>query len=129
MPIIDHSRAPEVPWRAGYRKWDITLAEQGVTSSFSLNTAEPGAGAPLHTHVMDELIVIVEGQLEVRIDGETHLVGKDHTLVIPPGVKHGFKVVGDQPAQLLVFFPTLEPYAPQHTSYLEGAAPSSVRGG
>ena len=24
MPIIDHSRAPEVPWRPGYRKWDIT---------------------------------------------------------------------------------------------------------
>ena len=83
MPIIDHSRASEVPWRPGYRKWDITRAEHGVTSTFSLNTAEPGAGAPLHTHVMDELIVIVEGRLEVRIDGETQLVGKDHTLVIP----------------------------------------------
>ena len=97
-----------------------------MTSTLSLNTAEPGAGAPLHTHTMDELIVIVEGQLEVRIDGESHLVGKDHTLVIPPGAEHGFKIVGDQPAQLLVFFPTLEPYAPQRTRYLEGAAPSSV---
>ena len=128
MPIIDHSRAPEVPWRPGYRKWDITRAEHGVTSTFSLNTAAPGAGAPLHTHTIDELIVIVEGQLEVRIDGETQIVGKDHTLVIPPGTEHGFKVVGDQPAQLLVFFPRLEPYAPQHTHYLEGAAPSSVKG-
>ncbi len=128
MPIIDHSRAPEVPWRSGYRKWDITQAENGVTSTFSINTAEPGAGAPLHTHVMDEVIVIVEGRLEVRIDGETHIVGRDHTLVIPPGAEHGFKVVGDQTAQLLVFFPTLEPYASQHTHYLEGAAPSSVRG-
>lgn len=82
----------------------------------------------LHTHVMDELIVIVEGQLEVRIDGETHLVGKDHTLVIPPGAEHRFKVVGDQPAQLLVFFRTLEPYAPLHTPCLEGAAPTSVGG-
>ncbi len=91
MPIIDHSKAPEVPWRTGYRKWDITQAEHGVTSTFSLNTAEPGAGAPLHTHVMD-------------------------------------KVVGDQSAQLLVFFPTLEPYSPEHTHYLEGAAPSSVKG-
>ena len=128
MPIIDHNQAQEVPWRPGYRKWDIAGRDQGVTSTFSLNTAEPGAGAPLHTHTIDELIVIVEGQLEVRIDGETQIVGKDHTLVISPGTEHGFKVVGDQPAQLLVFFPRLEPYAPQHTHYLEGAAPSSVKG-
>ena len=85
MPIVDHHQTPEVPWRPGYRKWDIAGAEQGVTSTLSINTAEPGAGAPLHTHTMDELIVIMEGALEVRIDGETYLVEKDHTIVVPPG--------------------------------------------
>ena len=85
MPIIDHSQAPEVPWRPGYRKWDITTHEHGVSTSLSLNTAEPGTGAPLHTHAIDELIVILSGALEVRINGETHRVEKDHTLVIPPG--------------------------------------------
>ena len=126
MPIVDHHQTPEVPWRPGYRKWDIAGAEQGVTSTLSINTAEPGAGAPLHTHTMDELIVIMEGALEVRIDGETHLVEKDHTVVIPPGAEHGFRVVGDGPAHLLVFFPTLDPYAEGHTHYLEGSRPSSV---
>ena len=126
MPIIDHSKAPEVPWRTGYRKWDITQAEHGVTSTFSLNTAEPGAGAPLHTHVMDELIVIVAGQLEVRIDGETHIVEKNHTVAIPPGTEHGFKIVGDHAAEMLVFFPALDPYSEGHTHYLEGARPASV---
>ena len=126
MPIINHSQTPEVPWRPGYRKWDVAGEEQGVTSTFSINTAEPGAGAPLHTHTIDELIVIEEGALEVRIDGETHLVGKDHTLVIPPGAEHGFKVVGDSPARLLVFFPALDPYSPRHTHYLEGSRPASV---
>jgi quercetin dioxygenase-like cupin family protein len=66
------------------------------------------------------------GTLEVRIDGETHRVEKDHTLVIPPGVEHGFRVVGEQPARLLVFFPTLDPYSPEHTSYLEGSRPASA---
>ena len=75
MPIIDHSQAPEVPWRSGYRKWDVAGHEQGVTSTFSINTAEPGAGAPLHTHTIDELIVIMEGTLEVIMDGETRTVG------------------------------------------------------
>jgi quercetin dioxygenase-like cupin family protein len=126
MVIIDHQHIPEVPWRPGYRKWDVTGHEQGVTSTCSINIAESGAGAPLHTHTMDELIVIMEGALEVRLNGETHIVEKDHTLVIPPGAEHGFKVLGDQPAHLLVFFPTLDPYSAEHTHYLEGSRPASV---
>ncbi|MCH7735849.1 MAG: cupin domain-containing protein [Chloroflexi bacterium] len=128
MPIIDHNNVPEVPWRPGYRKWDVTLEEHGVSSSLSLNTAEPGTGAPLHTHAIDELIMIMEGTLEVRINGETHTVEKDHTVVIPPGAEHGFKVVGDKTASLIVFFPHMDPYSPVNTTYLEGSRPASVPG-
>ena len=120
MPIIDHSQAPEVPWRPGYRKWDVAGHEQGVTSTFSINTAEPGAGAPLHTHSIDELIVIMEGTLEVSMDGETSTVGPNHTVVIPPGAEHSFRVTGDATAHLLVFFPALNPYSEEHTHYLQG---------
>ena len=127
MPIIDHQQLPEVPWRPGYRKWDVTLAEHGVSTSLSLNTAEPGTGAPLHTHTIDELIMIMEGTLEVRVGGETHTVGKGHTLVIPPGVEHAFKVVGDETAELIVVFPHMDPYSPENTTYLEGSRPDSVK--
>ena len=24
MPIVDHNKSPETPWRPNYRKWDIT---------------------------------------------------------------------------------------------------------
>ena len=126
MPIVDHHQAPEVPWRPGYRKWDITTSGHGVSTSLSLNTAEPGTGAPLHTHTIDELIVIVSGSLEVRIDGETHRVDKDHTVVIPPGAEHAFTVVGESPAELLVVFPDMELYTPEHTTYLEGSRPASA---
>ncbi|PKB65971.1 MAG: hypothetical protein BZY81_08730 [SAR202 cluster bacterium Io17-Chloro-G4] len=127
MPIIDHHQAPEVPWRPGYRKWDITGREQGVTSTFSLNTAEPGTGAPLHTHTVDELIVILDGTLEVQVDGVTHTVKKDHTVAIPPGCEHAFTVVGEGNANLMVFFPTLDPYSHGQTEYLEGKRPDSVK--
>ncbi len=127
MPIIDHTQAPEVPWRPGYRKWDVAGHEQGVTSTFSINAADPGSGAPLHTHTIDELIVVLKGTLEVALDGETRTVGPEHTVVIPPGAEHGFRVVGEDTAYLLVFFPALNPYAPHHTRYLEGARPESVR--
>lgn len=68
MPIIDHRPAPKAPWRPGYRKGDVAGHEQGVTSTFSINTAE-----------------------------------------------------------LLVFFPALDPYSAEHTSYLEGARLASVK--
>ena len=126
MPIIDHGNVPEVPWRPGYRKWDVTLEEHGVSSSLSLNTAEPGTGAPLHTHEIDELIMIMDGTLEVRVNGETHTVEKDHTVVVPPGVEHGFTVVGDKCAYLIVFFPHMDPYSPENTTYLEGSRPTTV---
>ncbi len=100
--------------------------EQGVTSTFSINTAEPGTGAPLHTHTIDELIVILEGTLEVSMDGETRTVGANHTVVIPPGAEHSFRVTGEGTAHLLVFFPALDPYSAEHTHYLEGARPASV---
>ena len=128
MPIINHAHLPEVPWRPGYRKWDITTHEHGVSTSLSLNTAEPGTGAPLHTHAIDELIVILSGALEVRIGGETHRVEQAHTLVIPPGVPHGFTVVGEANAELLVVFNDLQPYSTENTTYLEGRRPASVGG-
>ena len=80
----------------------------------------------MHTHTMDELIVIMEGVLEVQIDGQTHRVEKDHTVVVPPGAEHGFRVVGEATARLLVFFPTLDPYAEGNTHYLEGSRPAGA---
>ena len=128
MPIIDHDQAPEVPWRPGYRKWDITTAEHGVSTSLSLHTGEPGTRAPLHTHAIDELIVILSGELEVQINGETHLVAKDHTLAVPPGAEHGFTVVGDEQAKLLAIFPSMDPYSVENTTYLEGSRPGLAGG-
>lgn len=123
MAIIDHNQAPEVAWRPGYRKWDITTAAHGVDTSLSLHTGEPGTGAPLHTHAIDEIIVILSGELEVRINGETHRVSKDHTLAIPHDAIHGFTVVSDESAKLLVVFPNMDPYSVENTTYIEGGRP------
>ena len=70
--------------------------------------------------------MVMEGTLEVRINGETHTVGKDHTVVIPPGAEHGFKVVGETNARLIVFFPHMDPYSSENTTYLEGSRPATA---
>ena len=126
MPIVDHNSLPETPWRPNYHKWDITRPGDGTTSSsLSRCTVGIGAGAPLHTHEADELIIILEGTLEVRLGDEVHTVGPDHTLVVPPNVLHGFTSVGPAEARLLAFFPIADPF--NHTSYLEGVPPEAQR--
>ena len=62
MPIVRHDTLPETPWRPNYRKWDVTVPGDGTTSSsLSISLADPGTGAPLHTHEDDELIVLLDG--------------------------------------------------------------------
>ena len=60
--------------------------------------------------------------------GETYTVEKDQTVVIPPGAEHGFTVVGDETAKLIVVFPHMDPYSSENTTYLEGSRPASVTG-
>ena len=118
MPIVENT-AHEVPWRPNYRKWEVTQQGDGTnSSSLSYSVIGVGAGAPLHTHEVDELIVVLEGRLEVRVAGQVHEVGPDHTIVVPPDVPHGFTIVGDSDARIITFFPVQDPF--NRTEYLEG---------
>ena len=49
------------------------------------------------------------------------------TVTPAEAAEHGFKVVGEDTAELLVFFPALDPYSTEHTHYLEGARPASTQ--
>ena len=122
MPIVSHANIPETPWRPNYRKWDITRPGDGTTSSsMSYSVVGLGAGAPLHTHQADELIVVLDGTLEARLGDEVQRVDAEHTLVIPPNTPHSFTNVGPGDARLLTFFPDPAPF--ERTTYLEGAPP------
>ena len=122
MPIVRHDTLAETPWRPNYRKWDVTGPNDGTTSSsLAISVAAPGTGAPLHSHEDDELIVLLDGELEVRLGDEVATVGPDHTLVVPPNVPHAFTVTGRENARMLTFFPAADPFS--RTVYLEGSPP------
>ena len=71
----------------------------------------------------DELIVVLEGTLEVRINDDVYTVGPNHTVVVPPNVPHGFTIVGESDARILGFFPIQDPF--DHTQFLEGGPPQA----
>lgn len=125
MSIVAHGEAAEIPWRPGYRRFTLAGPEHGVSCSASYSILEPGTGAPLHRHEeVDEIIVVLEGALELRIGEERRSVEAEHTIAIPAGVPHSFTALGPAPARILAFLP--KQGAAARTTYLEGAPPAGA---
>jgi mannose-6-phosphate isomerase-like protein (cupin superfamily) len=127
VPIINNDEAKEIPFREGYRVHVLAGADHGITCSVSISVIEPGAGAPLHVHSdVDEVIMVLEGTLDVQLGPNRSQVGPNHTLVIPGGVPHAFTAVGPARARAMTFLPKLNVNA--STTYLEGRPPDNVIG-
>jgi quercetin dioxygenase-like cupin family protein len=94
--------------------------------------AEIGTGAPRHLHPEDEeLILVLSGQGLLEVDGENEALDAGDTVVLPPGVWHGFVNTGDFTLHTLAVFSSARPavvYASDpHTTREIGAAPSPHR--
>ena len=69
-----------------------------------IQTSQPGYVAPVHSHPYMEVLHILDGVAEARMDGgedEKVRLEKGDTIALPPNVPHSFRVVGDQPLRLL----------------------------
>jgi quercetin dioxygenase-like cupin family protein len=66
---------------------------------------EPGFVAPRHTHPGEEIIYVIEGTLEYRIEGQpTAIVKAGDVLFVPAGVIHSATNVGsDNGAELATY--------------------------
>ena len=76
----------------------------------SLVEFEPGAIVELHQHPHEQMGMLLEGDLEFTIGGETHHLKPGDMWRIPGGVEHR-AVAGDQGVKALdVFSPIREDY-------------------
>ena len=66
----------------------------------------PGATSPKHRHPGEELVYVIEGSLEYRLDGKPPIVLKaGEVLFIPVGTVHAAKNVGSgNGAELATYF-------------------------
>lgn len=126
MPVIANADAREVPWRPGYRNFVLAGRKEGLACIAGFSIIEPGAGAPLHAHDgVDEIFIVIEGTLDLRLGDERRLVEADSTIAIPAGVKHSFVAVGPRPVRMFTFMPRSRAIA-EATTYFEGAPPSGA---
>lgn len=78
-------------------------AETG--GAFSLIDMRAGPHeTPFHIHHgEDEAFYVLEGRAEFVTEGRTTPVGPGTYVFLPREVAHGFRIVGDQPARMLVW--------------------------
>ena len=77
----------------------LSCAETGGSYYMFENDVPPGARVPHHVHTReDEIIQVLEGELEVFLDGRTFVARAGAIAFFPKDVVHGFANVGDTPA-------------------------------
>jgi quercetin dioxygenase-like cupin family protein len=68
----------------------------------------PGDAIPLHTHSVDEVVVIDRGAGTYRLGDETTSVYPGSFIFIPAGTPHGTRNEGDAPLEIHAVFPSRE---------------------
>ncbi|MEM6482147.1 MAG: cupin domain-containing protein [Pseudomonadota bacterium] len=59
---------------------------------------EPGATYPMHSHAYEQVSVLVQGRLRLKVGTETREVGPGDMWFVPTDTPHGGDVLGDEPA-------------------------------
>jgi quercetin dioxygenase-like cupin family protein len=123
MPVFPHQQIAEIEMRPGIRGQFLASKEQGACGVCLLvNSVDPGAGAPLHKHSVEETMLVLEGTVWVRIGDEHYTVGPQHTVIIPAEMPHAWGNSGLGVAKLLWAFSGPDPFS--DSTYLEGAPPA-----
>lgn len=86
----------------------------GVGTLVNFVSFEPHSEAPMHTHEEEQIVVVLDGEFEFTIDGQTRTMRQGDVAVIPSWVPHGAVTHDHSCREMDVFTPprtTLTDYA------------------
>lgn len=90
----------------------LTPATVGSTSGFmGLAVIKPGERIAEHYHpYSEEFVYVIDGSLEVDLDGEPFALRAEQGLMIPIDMRHRFRNVGDEEARMVFHLGPLAPH-------------------
>ena len=92
-----------VTWMGFGFKTILSSADTGGAMSVVDSVVPAGSGPPRHVHqAEDECFVVLTGEIEFWLDGETFTRGPGGTAFIPRGKEHTFQVIGGEPSRHIV---------------------------
>lgn len=69
---------------------EIIAKKQGTVTLFAF---DKGQGLSEHTAPFDALVLCLDGEVEIIISGETHLVKQGETIIMPANKPHALKAL------------------------------------
>jgi quercetin dioxygenase-like cupin family protein len=95
MKISDIRDMPIEQWRPGVQTRMLVSASAGAAQLCIFEQwIASGTGAPTHSHPVEEVLTVREGEAEMWIDEERIILSAGQTLVVPAARKHGFRNAG-----------------------------------
>jgi quercetin dioxygenase-like cupin family protein len=91
MTFIDTNHLDVKEPRAGWR--GRFFHSQNMT--FAYYSVGAGSAIHEHSHPNDEVWNVIEGTLEISVDGETQVAGPGCAAVVPPNRPHSVKALTD----------------------------------
>lgn len=95
MRVSDIRDASPEPWRSGVETRMLVSARNGAAQLCIFEQwVAPGTGAPTHSHPVEEVLTVREGEAEMWIGEQRLTVTAGQSLIVPAGRKHGFRNSG-----------------------------------
>lgn len=95
MNVVQHAKQEIEAWRDGV---NTQMRVSALTRSHQIcifeQFCDPGHGAPMHIHAVEEVLEVLEGEVEIFVGDESRVVTSDTSVIIPAGARHGFRNVG-----------------------------------
>src|ERR1700694_4636893 len=95
MIVSDIREQPPEQWRPGVETRMLVSASNGATQLCIFEQwIAPGTGAPTHSHPVEEVLTVREGEAEMWLEEQRVIVSAGQSLIVPAGRKHGFRNSG-----------------------------------
>jgi quercetin dioxygenase-like cupin family protein len=95
MQVIDVKDHAREAWRPGVKTRMLVSACNGAAHLCMFEQwIAPGTGAPTHSHPVEEVLSVREGEAEMWLEDERVIVSAGQSLIVPAGCKHGFRNSG-----------------------------------
>ena len=95
MSNFDHAAQPLEIWRDGVLTRMRVSAVNGAHQLCIFEQfCDPGLGAPIHLHAVEEVLEVIEGEAEITLGDDTIQASANQSVLVPAGCKHGFRNTG-----------------------------------
>ena len=92
-----------IEWQGTHYKTLLASGETGGAMSITDSVSPPQSGPPRHVHDdADEAFVVLTGDVEFWLEGESVIKGPGESMFVPRGREHTFRVVSATPSRHLV---------------------------